>query len=50
LAKLRADFEAFKKDTSNNFISCQELIGRKVGKEELLELENRIMEKLNEML
>lgn len=50
LRRLGADYQKFKDDNGNTLKSILEQLMRKADKEELIALEARLLEKLNEML
>ncbi len=50
LNALKAEFYKFRDDASNKFSALNDALGRKADKQELAELEARIMDKLNEIM
>lgn len=50
LNKLKNEFNGFREDTSGNMKFLNDSLGMKADKNELLDLEARIMEKLNEII
>jgi hypothetical protein len=50
LQKLKSEFYKFRDLTGNNFKNLEDMVNKKADRDELLDLEARIMEKLNEML
>ena len=50
LARLREEFNKFRDDTNSNIKYLHDSLGMKADKQDLLELEARIMDKLNEII
>jgi hypothetical protein len=50
LARLQEDYYKFKEETNNNIKNILDTLPRKADKDELHQLEAKLLEKLNEML
>ena len=50
LKRLKAEMQKFKDDTTNTFNVVNETLERKADKEDLLDLEQRLLAKINEIL
>ena len=50
LRLLKQDYSKFKDDVGNSFKVMNDLLNKKVDKQDLIDLENRLIDKLNEML
>lgn len=50
LNKLQSDHSDHKEDTSRKFLACQGELNHKASKDDLLDLENRLLDKIKEMI
>jgi archaellum component FlaC len=50
LARLKADLSKFRDEVGNSFKLVNDMLSKKADKSELIDLENRLIDKLNEML
>lgn len=50
LARLKSDLQKFRDEVGNSFKLVNDMLSKKADKSELIDLENRLIDKLNEML